>query len=107
MPKFEVLQEKIEESHKNVEKPENFPLRASVCAKMPFSYILGKATAEREIEEISWIEGENLDTKEDSFVTVEALEMTVEHAVSNPQGQFNLSLPHKLKKVANYQQMSY
>ena len=105
-PKLEELQKEIDVKHAETPKPANFPLRPSVDASLPFSYILGKATSEREIPLVH-VEGDGLDTAESSFVTVQALELNVEHEVSNPQGQFNLSIPHKLKKVANYQQMSY
>lgn len=46
-------------------------------------------------------------TGEDILVDINAVVVTTEYLVSNPTGAFNLSMPHKLKKVASYQQMSY
>jgi hypothetical protein len=78
-------------------RPEFYPIRPSVITHAPITWILGKHTSDRQIENVE-IVGDNV------LVDLQVNEETCEYGVSNPQGLFNLSIPHKQKKTGNYQQ---
>jgi len=48
-----------------------------------------------------------LETFENESVLVQLVEVTCEYIFSNPNGNFNLSLPDKLMRTKNYTNISY
>lgn len=84
-----------EKNDQTAEKPEGWPLHDHVISSRPVSYVIGKHTEDVEIE--VEIEGDT------ESVSIKAYLEVVEYLESNPTGNFNLSIPHKQKKVGAYQ----
>lgn len=99
--KIQKLTLELNEKFAGQARPEGWPINDKVITNMPIQYVLGKHTADREIEDVS-IEWEG-----DEIVAVKVTEETTEYLESNPTGEFNLSITQKHKKVGNYQSISY
>ena len=69
-----------------------------VIKHYPPQYIVGKQVGE---------DGNVLETFENESVLVQLVEVTCEYIFSNPNGNFNLSLPDKLMRTKNYTNISY
>lgn len=69
-----------------------------VIKHYPPQYIVGKQVGE---------DGIVLETFENQQVVVQLVEVNCEYIFSNPNGNFNLSLPEKLMRTKNYTNISY
>ena len=70
-----------------------------VLASYPPSYIVGPTTVDP---------SKTILEKDTEFATISLVEVACEYMYSNPQGQFNLSVPEKMwRNPLNYSQMSY